>query len=55
MGTPDNEPEECARDFIKNYYYYYPSGVYWYDASNELSLETSVKTSHEVRKPIKYV
>ena len=48
VGTPGNEPEECARDFIKIYYYYYPSGVYWYDASNELVLETSVKTSHEV-------
>ena len=48
MGIPGNEPEECARDYIKNYYYYYPSGVYWYDASNELLLETSVKSSHEV-------
>ena len=48
VGTPGNEPEECARDYIKNYYYYYPSGVYWYDTSNELLLETSVKISHEV-------
>ena len=48
VGTPGNEPEECARDFIKNCYYYYPSGVYWYDATNELLLETSMKVAHEV-------
>ena len=48
MGTPGNEPEECARDFAKAWYYYYPCGVYWYDASNELLLETSIKISHEV-------
>ena len=49
VGTPGNEPEECARDFIKNCYCYYPCGVYWYDASNEFLLETSVKVAHEVR------
>ena len=48
VGTPGNEPEECARDFIKNCYYYYPCGVYWYDATNELLLETSMKVAHEV-------
>ena len=48
VETPGNEPEESARDFIKNCYYYYPCGVYWYDASNELLLETSVKVAHEV-------
>ena len=48
MSTPGNEPEECARDFIKNYYQYYPYGVYWYDTSNELILETSVKVANEV-------
>ena len=48
VGTPGNEPEECARDFIKNCYYYYPCGVYWYDASNELLLETTMKVAHQV-------
>ena len=48
VGTPGNEPEECARDFIKNCYYYYPCGVYWYDASNELLLDAGVKVAHEV-------
>ena len=48
VGTPGNEPEECARDFIKNCYYYYPCGVYWYDATNELLLETSTKVAREV-------
>ena len=48
VGTPGNEPEECARDFIKNCYYYYPCGVYWYDASDELLLETNMKVAHEV-------
>jgi len=38
IGTPGNEPEECARDFIKGHYQYYPCGVYWYDVSNELIL-----------------
>ena len=48
MGIPGNEPEECARDFIKNCYYYYPCGVYWYDASTRDLLEASVKVAHEV-------
>ena len=48
MGTSGNEPEECARDFIKVYYQYYPCGVYWYDVSDELILETSVKVVTEV-------
>ena len=48
VGILGNEPEECARDFIKNCYYYYPCGVYWYDATNELLLETSMKIAHEV-------
>ena len=49
VGTPGNEPEECARDFIKRYYQYYPCGVYWYDVSNELILETCLKVATEVR------
>ena len=49
VGTPGNEPEECARDFIKDYYQYYPCGVYWYDVSSELILETCVKVATEVR------
>jgi len=48
IGTPGNEPEECARDFIKGHYQYYPCGVYWYDVSNELILETCVKVATEV-------
>ena len=48
VGTPCNEPEECATDFIKNCYNYYPCGVYWYDTSNELLLETNMKVAHEV-------
>ena len=48
MGIPANEPEEIARDFIKTYYQYYPSGVYWYDVSDELILETSVRVVAEV-------
>jgi len=48
VGTSGNEPEECARDFIKVYYQYYPCGVYWYDVSDELILETSVKVVTEV-------
>ncbi|XP_065920020.1 uncharacterized protein [Dysidea avara] len=47
VGTPGNEPEECARDFIKRYYQYYPCGVYWYDVSNELILETCLKVATE--------
>ncbi|XP_065893671.1 tetratricopeptide repeat protein 28-like isoform X2 [Dysidea avara] len=47
VGTPGNEPEECARDFIKTYYQYYPCGVYWYDVSDELILETCVKVVTE--------
>ena len=38
MGVPGNEPEGCARDFIKNCYYYYPCGVYWYDVSDIIPL-----------------
>ena len=45
MGTPGNEPEECARDFIKTHYRYYPCGVYWYDVSDELILETCVEVT----------
>ena len=48
VGTPGNEPEECARDFIKNCYYHYPCGVYWYDASTRDLLEASMKVAHEV-------
>ena len=48
VGTPGNEPEEGARDFIKGYYQYYPCGVYWYDVSSELILETCVKVATEV-------
>ena len=48
MGTPGNEPEEIARDFTKAYYRYYPCGVYWYDVSDELTLETCVKVVSEV-------
>jgi len=48
VGTPGNEPEECARDFIKAYYQYYPCGVYWHDVSDELILETLVKVVTEV-------
>ena len=48
VGTPGNEPEECARDFIKTYYKYYPCGMYWYDVSDELALETCVKVVTEV-------
>ena len=48
VGTSGNEPEECARDFIKRCYHNYPYGVYWYDASNELTLETGVKVANEV-------
>ena len=54
VGTPGNEPEECARDFIKNCYKYYPCGVYWYDASNELTLEASVMIAYEVRTLNRY-
>jgi len=48
VGTPGNEPEECAKDFIKTYYQYYQYGVYWYDVSDKLILETSVKVVTEV-------
>ena len=48
VGAAGNEPEECARDFIKNCYHYYPCGVYWYDASSELLLETNMKVAHKV-------
>ena len=48
VGTPGNEPEECARDFVKTYYQYYPCGVYWYNVSDELTLETCVKVAMEV-------
>ncbi|XP_065893673.1 tetratricopeptide repeat protein 28-like [Dysidea avara] len=47
VGTPGNEPEECARDFVKTYYQYYPCGVYWYNVSDELTLETCVKVAME--------
>ena len=48
MGTPENEPEEIARDFTKAYYRYYPYGVYWYDVLNGLTLEACVKVVSEV-------
>jgi len=48
----------CARDFINAYYQHYPSGVYWYDVSDELILETSqvkvVTAMRFVSTPLQY-
>ena len=49
MGTPGNEPEGFILLKLLLCNYYIPvKCMYWYDASNVLSLEISVKISNEV-------
>lgn len=48
MGLPGDEPEQYVKDYIKKYYHFYPRGVYWFNATDELMLETSVKLADKV-------
>ena len=52
MGLAGAEPEECAKDYIKKYYYLYLHGVYWLNGSDELMFETSMKLANMVSQKI---
>ena len=54
MGLPSNEPEECAKDYIKKCYHLYPRGVYWFNATDESTLETSIKLANMVSQTYIY-
>ena len=48
MGLTGNEPEELAKDYIKAYYHLYCHGVYWFNATNEIMLEASVRLTNDI-------
>ena len=50
MGLSGSEPEECAKDYIKKYYYLYPCGVYWLSGRDDLMLEISTALANIVSK-----
>ena len=52
MGLPGDEPEQYIKDYIKKCYYFYPRGVYWFNATDKLMLETSVKLADRVSQNI---
>jgi len=55
MRLPGDEPEQHVKDYIKKCYYFYPCGVHWFNATDELILETSVKLADRVSQNIAIV
>ena len=45
-GLTGSEPDEPVKDYIKKYYHLYSRGVYWFNATDELMLEASVKLAN---------